>query len=270
MMKNIAGAAFATVQDYPSLAAGSCAFIIAFALVAGNALLSQPGGHPDPLWATRDQVTTRSVAARLDQIPVRKVKIETVVPAEIPVPVLRPNSPGTEMPVPVSVRDAQQGLKELGIYSGEVDGFYGPMTRAAILRFEKAHHLGNDGEVTARLIAAIGAETGGAVQRPAAQDATLAPSASDPPLRAEPASLSEPDGPPADSMADITRAARIARIQIGLMNFGEQGIAVDGVLGPQTVTSIQTFQRRYHLPVTGEPDEAVIDKLEQIGALKKS
>jgi hypothetical protein len=42
-----------------------------------------------------------------------------------------------------------------------------------------------------------------------------------------------------------------------------QGIVVknDGVLSDDTRTAIRTYQSQHHLPVTGEPDKATLDKL---------
>lgn len=262
MIRNLAGAVLATIQDYPSIAGGICAFAVAFALVAGNALYSQPGGHPEPLWATRDRLTTRSVAPPRTQLPVHQVRTETIQPTPIPVPSHRPPAPAASAPIADPVRAVQEGLTRLGLYSGEIDGLYGPKTRAAIIAFQKSRALQPDGEVSAGLIAAIaGREAPAADERPAA----IAVAAT-----AEDSAALSPSAEPADeSTVDVTRAAKVARIQIGLMNFGEPDIAVDGMLGPQTVEAIRAFQRRYDLPVTGEPDDAVIDKLEQIGALKK-
>ena len=43
----------------------------------------------------------------------------------------------------------------------------------------------------------------------------------------------------------------------------KQGIAVktDGVLNDETRTAIKKYQTQHHLPVTGEPDKATLDKL---------
>jgi peptidoglycan hydrolase-like protein with peptidoglycan-binding domain len=36
------------------------------------------------------------------------------------------------MPEPIDVRALQSALERLGLYSGEIDGLYGPLTRAAV------------------------------------------------------------------------------------------------------------------------------------------
>lgn len=305
-MRNLAGAVFATIQDYPSIAGGSCAFLVALALVAGNAMLGQPGGHPDPLWATRDRVTTQSVDTRQAPLPVRRVSVETVSPrldtlSVIPVPTKRPtlaSDPVVSKPAQDRsdlVRNTQQALAALGLYKGDVDGVYGRHTRDAVLDFQRANGLATDGEVSrvvleeALALAKQSADTGKASERTLASrtadavdnDKSIdgvddverrmsgynAPRMPEP--RIEQASVSSPVSV-VESPEDIARAAMIARIQIGLLNFGEAGISVDGVLGPHTVDAIRSFQDRYGLPVTGEPEQAVIRKMEQIGALHNS
>jgi 3D (Asp-Asp-Asp) domain-containing protein len=43
------------------------------------------------------------------------------------------------------VKDAQKHLNNLGYYKGPLDGKYGPLTRLAVLRFQKVNHLNLDG-----------------------------------------------------------------------------------------------------------------------------
>lgn len=46
-----------------------------------------------------------------------------------------------------SVKDVQDHLKDLKFYSGKIDGLYGPLTRLAVLRFQKDRSLTMDGIV---------------------------------------------------------------------------------------------------------------------------
>ncbi len=46
-----------------------------------------------------------------------------------------------------TVREVQRILKDLGFYSGEVDGQFGPGTQSAVRSFQAQHGLGNDGVV---------------------------------------------------------------------------------------------------------------------------
>jgi len=59
----------------------------------------------------------------------------------------------------------------------------------------------------------------------------------------------------------------VRRIQSGLSNIAYADISVDGVAGAETRAAISAFERHYRLPVTGEPNETVLDKLVEIGAL---
>jgi len=60
-------------------------------------------------------------------------------------------------------------------------------------------------------------------------------------------------------------AAALSRSTVLLLqeSLNKQGatIKVDGVLGDETRAAIRQFQSQHHLPVTGEPDQATLDKL---------
>ncbi len=47
--------------------------------------------------------------------------------------------------VEASVKDVQTALKNAGVYSGKIDGKAGAGTKAAIVEFQKQHHLASDG-----------------------------------------------------------------------------------------------------------------------------
>lgn len=277
-MRGIAGLMLEGVQDNPSIAAGVCAFAVAFSLVAGNALYGQQGGHPVPLFATRDAMTTKSLPAepqKRSQGPSAKSGPQAKI-AQIPVPTARPKpaSPDTG----ALVRQMQAGLHELGIYSGDIDGLYGPRTREAVVRFETDLGVEPTGQVTAALVAAL--------ERRASQAVPAKPVAKTGPI-AEPlvtntvttraltdeieAQLAVARSEPVASQLDEVRnEAIIARIKIGLINFGEAGITYDGVLDAATASAIRKFQDRNGLEVDGLASEALLRKMEQIGALKKS
>ena len=59
----------------------------------------------------------------------------------------------------------------------------------------------------------------------------------------------------------------VMKIQKGLSNIAYTDIAVDGLIGEKTRTAIRHFEKHYRLPVTGEPNELVLAKLKDIGAL---
>jgi peptidoglycan hydrolase-like protein with peptidoglycan-binding domain len=299
-MRGVAGLAIEAIQENPSIAAGICTFAVAFSLVAGNALYGQRGGHPVPLFATRDAITTRSV-----EKPVAREtrKHSTAQPKDasaalVPVPQSRPETAAIRAVSSTLVRDTQEGLKLLGHYGGEVDGLYGPKTREAIERFERAAGLEPTGLVSAALAemltkgkarqqksaapSAVEAAPVAPVEKVAADPAkapqpqnavATAEGAAAEPARVEarvPATGTQEADTSAENAREIRMSALIARIQIGLQNFGEPEVPVDGQLGEQTVEAILRFQERYGFTADGQPSEALVDKLEQIGALKKS
>ncbi|GIK83263.1 MAG: hypothetical protein BroJett024_43680 [Alphaproteobacteria bacterium] len=75
-----------------------------------------------------------------------------------------------------------------------------------------------------------------------------------------------PVAPPAK--AQTGASAQAERLPEGTVRalqqaLNAQGIAVpvDGVLGPATYAAIRQYQTQHHLPVTGEPDAATLEKL---------
>lgn len=59
----------------------------------------------------------------------------------------------------------------------------------------------------------------------------------------------------------------VMKVQKGLSNIAYADIAVDGLVGEKTRTAIRHFEKHYRLPVTGEPNDRVLAKLKEIGAL---
>uniref|UniRef100_UPI002AFF84ED peptidoglycan-binding domain-containing protein n=1 Tax=Hoeflea sp. TaxID=1940281 RepID=UPI002AFF84ED len=68
--------------------------------------------------------------------------------------------------------------------------------------------------------------------------------------------------------AEVPAVSELVRqIQSGLSNIAYADIAVDGVAGAETKNAISAFEKHYRLPVTGEPNQMVLKKLLEIGAL---
>lgn len=62
----------------------------------------------------------------------------------------------------------------------------------------------------------------------------------------------------------IARPA-IVRVQAGLRAFGNEAIEIDGMVGERTRAAIREFQSLFGLPVTGQPDAALLAKMTEIG-----
>ena len=248
------------VQENPSIAGGICIFAVAFTLVTANALYGQQGGHPGPIWATRDKITTQSLPAK--SAPERRsatIAPNTLTMDYVPVPVMRPNAATTLEVEPASniVLDVQRDLAELELYEGELDGVYGPRTKQAILQFERDFGYAPSGEANAVLAERI------ALARQNRSTEIVD--------RISEALPAEPVGAVELVSADqsLRDSAMIARIQIGLINFGENQISIDGVLGADTQAAIRRFEKRYGLPETGQASARIIEKMEAIGVLQK-
>ena len=54
------------------------------------------------------------------------------------------------------VKNIQKKLKELGFYSGNIDGIFGPQTKNAVINFQKQKGLKVDGIVGAKTLQALG------------------------------------------------------------------------------------------------------------------
>ncbi|MEZ5872389.1 MAG: peptidoglycan-binding domain-containing protein [Nitratireductor sp.] len=271
-MRSITSMALTTIHQYPSIAAGSCAFAVAFALVAGNALYAQPGGHPVPLWATRDAMTTKSIARQQpgssSSTEPGSIGLAAIALERIPVPLSRPQRDATPALQSSLVADTQKALKLAGYYDGEVDGLYGRRTRDAIIAFQRSNSFSQTGQVSISLLSAVRQKSAG--ENAETQSVKVAARIRPEEPTAVVEKTSNRASPVTQQPGDVVREAMIARIQIGLINLGESGVSIDGLLGPQTISAVKRFQAKYGLPTTGEPDTGTIRKLEEIGALRKS
>ena len=117
------------------------------------------------------------------------------------------------------VAAVQVALKRLGLYSATVDGIRGPLTKAAIVRFQRRRGLAVDGVVGPRTRAAFGKR-----------------------------------GRPAFGSRTMKRGDRgwdVAAMQYILARRGYPPGAIDAVFGPMTDTALRHFQRAYGLVADG-------------------
>ena len=120
------------------------------------------------------------------------------------------------------VRELQSRLRTLGYEPGPIDGRFGPLTEAAVERFQRAQGLTIDG--------VAGPRTGAALRRGGPGDqAGLQPVRK---LQRELRALGYEPGPIDGIYGPLTEAA-VERFQ------GAQGLAVDGVAGPQTAARLE-------------------------------
>jgi hypothetical protein len=61
-----------------------------------------------------------------------------------------------------TIRDAQQSLKDKGMYDGPVDGINGPLTRAAVSKYQKQQNISADGRLGPKTLDTLGVKHSGA------------------------------------------------------------------------------------------------------------
>jgi peptidoglycan hydrolase-like protein with peptidoglycan-binding domain len=129
------------------------------------------------------------------------------------------------------VAAVQVALKRLGLYNATVDGVRGPLTKAAIVRFQRRRGLAVDGVVGPQTRRAFGKR-----------------------------------GRPAFGSRTMKRGDRgwdVAAMQYILARRGYPPGAIDAVFGPMTDTALRNFQRAYGLFVDGLAGPQVISALRQ-------
>ncbi|RUM26342.1 peptidoglycan-binding protein [Rhizobium vallis] len=264
----------------PSVAGGTIAFVVIFSFVAANALWYQPGSHPHPIFRTRDPQFPNVLGARRpaeeQQGDVTTFRIErpedaaaTNATPALAAPGQQPNQQPSQL-----VMDIQQQLVRRGLYNGIPDGVIGPRTSAAILFFEETVGMAQSGDATPEVLAALKTDAAGPSTVPAEkprEDVSSKASTEDPVAAAirsaEKTIKTAPSAAKQVPSSEIANVDLVLKIQKGLSNMAYANVGVDGVAGEQTRAAIRHFQKHYNLPENGEPNEAVLKKLREIGAI---
>jgi peptidoglycan hydrolase-like protein with peptidoglycan-binding domain len=232
----------------PTLVGGSTAFLVALSFVSANALWYQPHAHSGAFFATRDFLRPGAVEP----------------PHETTILIERPEQPRQVVGDP-TVKEVQETLRELNFYGGEVDGLFGPNTREAIEAYQAKMGMAVTGTVDDSLLDQLdtGSVTPAVLPSPAPRDEAAAKPAV---ARTGPAGNDVEDA--VAKPASLTRDERVAKVQAGLKEFGNEAIEIDGVMGARTTAAIKEFQSLFGLKVTGEADQAVYAKMKEIGLVK--
>ena len=135
------------------------------------------------------------------------------------------------------VRALQLQLRRAGVRPGRIDGRLGPLTEAAVRRFQRRQGLEVDG--------VVGAVTAAALRRPRA-------------LVVPGSGLDKPKG-----------FRRVRLLQRRLRLAGARPGAVDGRFGPRTEAAVRRFQRRVGMTVDGRVNRATAVKLAKRSAATK-
>lgn len=127
-----------------------------------------------------------------------------------------------------AVRTLQRHLAVLGYQPGPIDGRYGPLTKAAVIRFQATHGLATDGIAGVRTRAALGAAK----------------------LVLYPGEGYGPNG---------SRLVRSLQRNLAVSGFSPG--AIDGRYGPLTEHAVSRFQNARHLRVDGIAGTQTLDHL---------
>ncbi len=311
------------VARNPVVAGGATAFLVTLGFVASNAIWYQPQAHDGVFFKTRPEQVFRAVAkdnseaARkltgnvTAQEPVRKITGHEAAPvtekpqavATLPettvdggdLPALAPNGDK-------QVAIMQYNLKQLGFYSGNVDGLTGPQTRTALEQWQNVQaKLAPDQNNAAKPAEKqLSIEEAIAVAVPAARPETRPDTQPENSARAVPVAERRPapiavraeEKTPVQavrsnsasqnatettasvqpvsartSSGQAVSAEELVRIQAGLKAFGNDMVVVDGVPGKTTEDAIREFQKLFRLNVSGKPDSELIGKMREIGLI---
>ena len=164
--------------------------------------------------------------------------------------------------------EIQKVLKENGYYKDKVDGKFGHNTKNAIVNFQKSNGLNSDGIPSTKLLSQIIKSTDKEKLNSIIKTVEEAPQTKTAKVNVEtnPTPVATPlDTTLATPLVNANNKM-IAKIQIGLRNYGYDEIVVDGEIGQITQNAIQRFQLDFGMKISGEPNKIVLDKLKEIGA----
>lgn len=253
------------IAHNPVITGAGTAFAVSMVFFVSNAALYQPHAQKHVFFQTRSVPFVRqAVNDPADNGPAATGSIQAGGGGRILV--RAPADPALEqgqLPGDAVVANVQTILARLHLYSGEIDGLPGPRTKSAIAAYQKIVGLEPTGEITGALLAQLDAR---------AQPSDLPPVPESAPrgvVAKADATASATRGPPlAETASDGPAGDKtIVKVQAGLRAFGNDRIQLDGVMGAQTRDAIREFQSLFGLPVTGEIDQRLVAKMEEVGLI---
>ena len=166
-----------------------------------------------------------------------------------------------------AVKTLQRRLRDLGYYSGSIDGDFGDSTAAAVRAFQKANGLDVDGKVGSRTLAKLNSSTAVATRRATAtpkKTAKVTPkktakkTATPTPRRTAtptPRKTATPRPTPTPKINTYVESGdngtAVRKLQDRLISLGYLAGKADGKYGPGTELAVRAFQKEAGLWVDG-------------------
>ena len=138
-----------------------------------------------------------------------------------------------------AVKQVQTLLKQLGFYSGSIDGNFGSGTYKAVVAFQKKYGLTVDGVVGSATLKKL-------------QNASSSSSSSS-------SSTAKND----DRLENGAIGTKVKTLQTNLKKLGFYTASVDGSFGTATENAVRAFQKKYGLTVDGVAGSATLAKIEE-------
>jgi peptidoglycan hydrolase-like protein with peptidoglycan-binding domain len=131
------------------------ALVVTTAMAGSNALYGQRHAHPSPLFAPPEAGADVDVDPVIPAVRPKRLGMKSVV---VDAPQAEPVALLDTTPGPIGnadVFEVQRKLEMLKLFSGKIDGYYGPQTARAIRKFEELQGLEPTGELTADIVEQI-------------------------------------------------------------------------------------------------------------------
>ena len=132
------------------------ALVVTTAMAGSNALYGQRSEHPHPLFAPVEAIETGSIETEPVIPKTRPKRFAIGSPVKLKVAAIEAPA---EMPAsPIGnkeVFEVQRKLERLQLFTGTIDGYYGPQTARAIKKFEELRGLKPTGQLTRETIELI-------------------------------------------------------------------------------------------------------------------
>lgn len=231
------------------------ALVVTSAMAGSNALYGQRHEHPAPLFSP---VTESELAAELEPV-IPKIRPKSFVlsaPAKVQREVAA-TAPVDTQGGPIGNKDVfevQRKLERLQLFTGTVDGYYGPQTARAIRKFEEQRGLKPTGELTRATIEMVLAAP---LSTPEAQTAPVVAPAAAPAAPQPAAAVTLPTQRAAPIAADLpTAASKVAPQELAALA-QPQPLTADLQTGSITSAKQATGTTLLGRPVPKTPEAAL-------------